>query len=87
MERQRAKYEALHQQKLGGRSNQGLHYNQNTQLLTGHNHTTTPDTILKAGPTIPGTTEETKKVGNQPVRPTFDRTTGKNLGPWAKISH
>ena len=87
MERQRAKYEALHQQKLGGCSNQGLHYNQNTQLLTGHNHTTTPDTILKAGPTIPGTTEETKKwVINLSDQPLTEQQE-KNPGPQAKICH
>ena len=61
LERQRAKYEALHQQKLGGHSYQGLHNSKDIQLQTGHKQPMTPDTNLKAGHTIPGTTEETKK--------------------------
>ena len=71
MERQRAKYEALHQQKLGGHSNQGLHQNQNNLLPTGHINTVIPHTTLQAAPTIPGTTEETKKwvinLSDQPL--------------------
>ena len=71
LERQRAKYEALHQQKLGGRSYQGLHYKQDTQLQTGQKQPTTHDTIPKAGLPIPGTTEETKKwvinLSDQPL--------------------
>ena len=86
MERQRAKYEVLHQQKLGGHSNQGLHQNQNTQL-PGHINTTTSHTTLQAGPTIPGTTEETKKwvinLSDQPL--TEDPRENPGLG--AKICH
>ena len=51
-------------EKLGGRSNQGLHRNQNI-------HTTTLNSTLQAGPTISGTTEETRKwviiLSDQPL--------------------
>ena len=47
----------------------------------------TPDTILKAGHIIPGTTEETKKwvinLSDQPLAEEQE----KNPGLWAKICH